>query len=184
VLGAALGRGPLLVLAAGIATFAALWSARGRPPAPTGATRTALEIVVPGIVGWLALGGPRAVPAPLGVEQGWTAAVVAWSSANWAAPAALLAFAVVYHGATAGGRRRPVASGRRAIWLGYLAAIAILAVLGQALFAGAVALLFAVQWPFQAALQAGKRRWHLLATQGFAMAAMLAALLGAGLAMR
>jgi hypothetical protein len=179
---ALLGSAVLLVLAIVLSAFALVWLLGGRPPAARGAVRSGLEIAFPGTLAWLALAGPAGIPAPLAAGNSALENVAAWWQVNWLFPALLAVFTLIHYAMTAIHRRAELPHRRRQLGLGYLAAVAMLAVAGSPVGAGAVALLFVVQWPFESVFQTGRVRWHLGATQGFAMLAMLAAALAAGLA--
>jgi hypothetical protein len=96
---------------------------------------------------------------------------------DWAFPAVLLAFTLVYLGATASWRGE---RGAAAVVAGYLAAVAILALGGQTLGAGGVSLLFVLQWPAQARLRVGDGVGHLRLAQWPTLLAMGLACLAAG----
>jgi len=175
---AVLGGSVPAAVAAGI-VFA--WAARragGGLVPPGGTARSALEIAWPALIGWLALGGPVVVPAPLMVSAGALEAGALWWRANWLFPSLAIAFSVIHMAATTVRRREDLPARRWQTALGYVAAIALLAVADRPLGAGAVALAFVAQWPFQAMFESGKVRWHWEATQGIALAAMIAAVLG------
>lgn len=171
----------LLVLTVVLGAFALAWLLGGQPPAARGAVRSGLEIAFPGTLAWLALAGPVGITAPLAAGNSALENVAAWWQINWLFPALLAVFTLIHYAMTAVHRRAELPRRRRQLGLGYLAAVAALAVAGSPFGAGAVALIFVVQWPFEAVFQTGRVRWHLGATQGFAMLAMLAAALAAGL---
>jgi hypothetical protein len=169
------------VLSPGAAMAAALGlgvAAAGRlvaQPAQVGWRRTLLEIGVPAWIGWAGLGGAASVPAALAVEMGFLGDLRAWAAVNWAFPLALASFAVVHHGATAALRKQDLRGRHRELIVGYVGAVAVLALAGHGLVAAAVALLFVLQWPFQASFRHGRVRWHLELAQLPTMAAMVLA---------
>ena len=165
-----------LTVVAGLLAAGAVVTGAG----PVGWTRSLLEIAFPAALGWIAVGGPLPVPGAVAAQWGWSSALSNWWAANWAVPAILLGFTVVHHGATAVRSRSDLRPRYRELLMGYIFVVAALAASGSGLTAGVVALLFVAQWPFQAAFRHGRVRWHLEATQGLAMAAMLAGLLGVG----
>jgi len=149
----------------------------GRRPGPVGFARSGFEILVPGLIGWLALGGAKALPPGLADQTTLAAAVARQAWQDWAFPGVLSAFTIIHLGATAtwrGGR------GAAAVVGGYLATVAILAVGSQTLAAGAVALLFLLQWPAEARLRGGDAVGHLRTAQWPTMLAMGIACLAAG----
>jgi len=173
------GGAVLAVLALGLGAVGLIALDGGRPRAAAGAIRSGLEILVPGLVGWLAAGGAVQVAAPVLVANGGLAAAGAWAQANWLVPALILAVSFVHHGLSEGGGQAAPTGGRAQIWLGYIAAVAFLALAGRSLGAGAVALAFIAQWPVLALLgRPGDPRASRAAAPG-AMLAMLAALVGA-----
>jgi hypothetical protein len=145
----------------------------------TGVLRSAFEIVVPALVGWLSLGGPARPPAALAVANGalWTTG--RWLIDNGPLLGVLLAFALVHHGATTAVTRRDLDRRWWELVAGQVTAAALLAAGGHALGAAWVALLFVAQWPMQSAMRGGKVLWHLRHAQWLAMAAMLVAMTAA-----
>lgn len=168
-----LGPEAATVVVGGLALAAGL---RRRPGARWRAvTRTALEVGVPGLVAWLALGGAVGVPAPLRVNAAPAEVAVHWWRINWLWPTVLALFAVVYHNATAVRRRAELTARRRWLGLAYIGVVACLAWADRPVAAAAVGWLWVVQWPFEARFQTGKVRWHWAATERLAMAAMAVA---------
>ncbi len=165
----------VVVLFGSALAIGAVWLLSGRPPPVLGPLRSVLEILVPALIGWLAMGGARPVPAPTLVNEGLLAAAAFWLRHNWLVPGVFSAFTLIFHGATAVNRRDVLADNRRLIILGYVLAIGLLAATDRPLGAGAVALIFVAQWPFQAAFQLGYVHWHWRATHMLAFAAMFAA---------
>jgi hypothetical protein len=87
---------------AGLVTFTVLgmavrWMLRRKPAGGLGLTRGFLEVGVPLVIGWLAMGGPRHVPAPVGVTEGWGEMLRQWWLLNGALPAVAVAFTLVHH---------------------------------------------------------------------------------------
>ncbi|MFQ5459324.1 MAG: hypothetical protein ACE5EL_00875, partial [Anaerolineae bacterium] len=152
-----------------------------RPPGavrgPVGLRRSVLEIAVPATAAWLALAGPQAVPAAT-AARGGAAAAAQWLEANVGFLGVLAAFVVVHYGTTAVRGPEDVAPRVNDVAAGYLLATAVLASMSSPLAAGAVAMLFALQWPHLALYRRGRVHWHLQSTQPMAMAAMAAAFAG------
>jgi hypothetical protein len=174
-----IGPAVLATLVAGGLLIGLAWLVAGRSPGAVGLTRSLLEIVVPGLVGWLALDGPVAVPAPVGVVEGWPASASLWWRLNGLFPAVLLGFAAVFHGATAARHRSELAARARQIAAGYVWVVGALAWAEQAVGAGLVAMVFVVQWPYLARFRLGETHWHLAAAQWLAMLALLLAAVAA-----
>jgi hypothetical protein len=178
--GALLDAAATVVLLVALLLLGVVWLARGGPPAPTGATRSVLEIFVPAVIGWLALGGAKPVPAAVLVTGGPLSGLNTWLAQNWLVPGLCLAFTWVFAAALMGGQRSALTGPRSHLVMAYLLAVLLLLLSGRSLGAGGVALLFVAQWPFQAALGMGRGRWHWQATQGMALAAMVLAAVSAG----
>lgn len=169
----------VLVLLAG-AVVLLPWLVIGRPPAEVGAGRSVLEIVVPGLLAWLALGGDVPLPAPEAVRLGLAGGVMAWLAQNWLVPGLFVALAVTYHAASTVHQRGELPLRRLELTVGYLSAIVCLTLAGRVWGAMAVALVFVVQWPFEAMFRSGYVQWHFRWTEPFAMAAMLFGCLAVG----
>ncbi len=180
ILAVPLGPAPVLIIAAVGGLVFVRCLLLGQSPAEVGVARSLLEIVVPGIVAWLALAGGQGLPAPEAVRLGLTGAGAAWVSHNWLVPALFAAFAISYYAASTVHRRGDLPRRRLELAAGYLAAIACLVVADHVWGALAIALLFVVQWPFEAMFRSGYVRWHFGSTEPLAMATMLAACLAAG----
>ena len=180
-LAALLGAGAFALALVGVAMAAARRLA-SLPPAIDGLARSALMIALPLLIGWVALDGPVSQAPWVGVAEGVGFVARAWLAANWAVPAVALSFTLVHHGATSttGEPDGARGFGSLEVSLGYALAVASLAVAGRSLSAGAVAILFAVQWPFQARLRRGSVEWYFQSTQLLSMLAMLGASIGAG----
>lgn len=179
-LAALLGSAPALLLAAGLAAFFLARLVGGRWPGPGSLPRSMLEIGLPALFTWLVFGASRALPVSLQADQGMIQVGMAWARHNWAWPLVALAFTIVHFASTAVRGRRDLPARRRDLSLGYALAVAALALAAEPWGAGLVALLFVLQWPFQVAFAAGRVRWHFLATQSLAMAAMACAALALG----
>ena len=173
--------GPPVVtwLSGGVGVLVLCHRMRLLSPHGRGLLRSCFEIAWPGMMAWLALAGPVGVPAVLAVGRNALENAGAWWQVNWLFPTLLLAFTLIHYAATAADNRAALSRQRQLLGLGYLAAVVTLAASDQPWAAGAVALLFVVQWPFQALFQSGRVRWHFEATQGLAMLAMLVAALAA-----
>jgi hypothetical protein len=176
VLGALLGWAVAGVFAVGLVL--ALSAPRGSWLPSTGMRRSVLEIAIPAVAAWFALGGPLAPTVVLSVNAPPVRVMWEWILANWGFFAVVAAFVAVHHGASAVRRPADLPSRHREIVLAYGALVLVLALLEQTIAAGVVAALFIGQWPFQAEFRAGRVRAHLLATQPVAMLAMLVAALG------
>lgn len=174
-----LGQGIDVTVMLTLVLLAMVVLARGEPPAAIGLARSLLEILVPAVIGWLAVGGPAPVPGSVIVNEGWRAAAGLWLRQNWYWPLVCVAFTIVYHGATAVHSRSDLVARRREMAIGFVAVITALAAAQLPLHAGAVALLFAALWPFQSAFLLGHAAWHWRAVQRLDLAAMLLAALGA-----
>ncbi len=169
------------VLVVVVVALGALWhiahsgEARGRR---SGAVNSAMEILIPGIVGWLALGGATAVPASVAPALGLLAEVRVWIDLNWLLPGLMVGFTLVHHGATAVRRRDELVPSRWQMVLGYLLAVSLLVLAELPFHAYLLALAFVVQWPFQSAFQAGYVRWHWKSVEMIALTSMLVAAFG------
>jgi|GEM_PF-5365612 hypothetical protein len=175
---AVVGGGVLAMVGLGLGAVVLGYALRRVPPAETGTARSTLEIFVPALAGWFALGGPEQVPAWAVTTSGWLSALGGWIELNWLVPLLFVAFSVVHHGATAAAGQTKM-DRRTEIAVGYALAVLALAVADKPLAAGVVALLFIAQWPFQPSADQHGRNRYVHYTQWFAMAAMLAAALGA-----
>jgi hypothetical protein len=179
VLAVLLGPGTAILLVAAIAAIVCHLVLVGRWPPAVGAARSALEILVPGMAGWLAVAGPTPIAAPMAVTAGVADEAAWWLQHNWLVPVIFVAFTFVHFGSTAVSGRYRLVQLRRTAILGYLIVISAMAVAARPFHAGAVTVLFAVQWPFQAAFQSGYVRWHWQSVHLIALLAMLLAALGA-----
>jgi hypothetical protein len=180
VVASLLGPGPLLLLVAAMLFFLLYGALAEAWPPVVGAMRTILEIIVPGLMAWLALGGVVPVPAPAAVQAGWFGSGLIWLELNWLVPILLGSFAISYHAAITVHRRGELGRRRAEVSAGYVLAICALVLADRVFGAAAVAIIYVAQWPFAAMFRAGHVRWHFQATEGLAMAAMLAALAAAG----
>jgi hypothetical protein len=135
-------------------------------------------MLVPALAAWIAAGGPVSVPSAVLVSDGAAQGLLTWGASNGPAIFALASFTLVHHGATRHATHGGRVSSSVEIGIGYVTAIVALATAGAALAAGIVALLFVVQAPFRRGLMEGRVRWHMSATQWYAMGAMLVAALG------
>jgi len=183
VIAALLGPPVLTLLLGGLAVFALTQRLPRLPPHGRGLVRSATEIGWPGAIAWLALDGAQGVPASLAVAGSVLDVAVRWWQANWLFPL-LLALFTVGHFAVTVGDNPSIDMGFRRRLLGpvYVGAVAALAVADHPWGAGAVALTFVVQWPFQVMLAARHAHRQVVAIQGLAMVAMLVAALGAAVA--
>jgi hypothetical protein len=177
---AVLSTGVLAVTAAALAAVLATWARRGRPPADHGPVRGLLEIAVPALVGWAALGGSVPVPAPVAVNSGPLATAARWLVANWLALAVVSAFTVVYHGVA--GQHPHSAADRHVRWVasGYVAAVVALALAARPFGASMVAMLLVAQWPLIVAARSTSVSRYGRALQVMAMAAMAVAAASVG----
>ena len=171
----------LVALMAVLLAWIASVALRRRLPARDGWERGLAEIWSPAIVAWTVTGGGAPVDADLRIAAGNLLDIAHWWQSAWPAATLFAAFALVFRASIAEVDGPAPGSRRRQILAGQLLVLATLALAGSPLATAFVAMLFVLQWPYQAALGAGRSRWHYHATQGMTMLAMFVAAIGLSL---